>query len=70
MNWFINLFSSKKNLRIGSRVKTTIGWGTVTQGSVSIKYDEGVKMKGHLRDIHPNNRTVTHNLNAIQVIED
>lgn len=66
LKWFIGLYDrigrQDNNLVIGSRVRTAIGRGIITSGSVSVKYDDDVKLPGNR---HEKDRTVCHNLSKI-----
>lgn len=69
MNWLLNIFRRdglQTPLRIGSRVRTEVGSGVITHGSVSVKYDEGTRFPKSRR--HPNDRTMAHNLDKIEFL--
>lgn len=71
--WALNLFDfsnrSKEvdhQIRIGSRVKTKEGEGTVVGGTLHIKFDKTKKLKG---DRHDNNRTRSFNLENLKLLK-
>lgn len=65
LKWFIGLYDRKdqpdNNLVVGSRVRTSLGRGTVTGGSINIRYDKTPKGQ------HPNDRSHTHNLSDLKL---
>lgn len=67
MNWLIRFFGKTGDVRIGTRVRTSLGRGVITNGCVSVKYDEGTKLPSNGRR-HANDLTISHNLSAIEIL--
>lgn len=65
MNWIINIFRRGRHeeLRVGSRVRTKVGIGTVIGGTVVVRYDgDELFIYNRKRGVTNSQDAWTHNL--------
>lgn len=67
MNWFMKFFGrGDKQLQVGSRVRMKGQVGTVTSGTLHIKFDEQPSWMSHRRN-HPNDKSCSININTTEL---